>query len=174
MRARKHIFLCGFMGCGKSTHGKKIARILKKPFIDLDKYIQEKENKTVQFVFDNEGENEFRKLESKYLKEIIELNDESIVSLGGGTVCFNNNIELIKNNGVLVYIQMPAEALAERLQKSKQKRPLLKNVTVENLPGFIENKLRERDKFYLQADIIVNGINLNHLQLHQTLIEHKN
>lgn len=174
MRARKHIFLCGFMGCGKSTHGKKVARILKKPFIDLDKYIQEKENKTVQFVFDNEGENEFRKLESKYLKEIIELNNESIVSLGGGTVCFNNNIELIKNNGVLVYIQMPAEALAERLQKSKQKRPLLKNVTAENLPGFIANKLRERDKFYLQADIIVNGINLNHLQLHQTLIEHKN
>jgi len=73
MAVAHHIFLCGFMGSGKSTHGKKLAGILKKPFVDLDQYIQNKENKTVQFIFDNEGENEFRKLETTYLKELIKI-----------------------------------------------------------------------------------------------------
>jgi shikimate kinase len=169
----KHIFLCGFMGCGKSTHGRKIASVLKMPFTDLDAYIQTKESKTVQFIFDNEGEEEFRTLETKYLSEIVNNPKPQVISLGGGTVCFNNNLELIKEKGVLVYIQMPAGALAERLQKSKQKRPLLKNLKADELELFIEKKLQERELFYKQADIIVDGINLNHLQLHQLLIDHK-
>lgn len=159
------------MGCGKSTHGKKLAGILKKPFTDLDLYIQTKENKTVQFIFDNEGEEQFRILETKYLNELIKQDAETIISLGGGTVCFNNNIELVKENGILIYIEMPAAALAERLQKSKQKRPLLKNVAPENLNNFIEAKLEERNKFYRQAHIIMSGISLTHLQLHKAIIE---
>jgi shikimate kinase len=161
------------MGCGKSTHGKKIAGLLKMPFTDLDAYIQKKESKTVQFIFDNEGESEFRKLETKYLIEVIGDKKEQVISLGGGTVCYNDNLSLIKGKGVLIYIEMPSSALAERLEKSKQKRPLLKNVPSSELSSFIEKKLEERNKFYRQANIIVNGIDLNHLQLHQLLIDYK-
>ncbi len=161
------------MGSGKSTHGKKLASILKRPFADLDLYIQNQEHKTVQFIFDNEGENEFRKLESKYLNELIRLPESHVISLGGGTVCYNNNLELIKKNGLLVYIEMPAGALTERLQKSRQKRPLLKNVLSENLNTFIEEKLSERNLFYRQAHITVEGLNLNHRQLHQTILEYQ-
>jgi len=161
------------MGCGKSTHGKKLAGILKKTFTDLDLYIQTKENKTVQFIFDNEGEEQFRTLETKYLNDLIKEKTDMVISLGGGTPCFNNNIDVIKNNGILIYIEMTAAALSERLQKSKQKRPLLKNVAAENLNSFIERKLEERNKFYGQAHIIMSGINLNHLQLHKSIIEFK-
>lgn len=173
MPAAPHIFLCGFMGCGKSTHGKKLAGILKQPFTDLDNFIQTKENKTVQFIFENEGEEQFRFLETKYLKELISQKQGHVISLGGGTVCFNNNIELVKKSGVLIYIDMPALALAERLQKSKQKRPLLKNVLSENLNNFIEQKLSERNVFYRQAHIIMNGLNFNQQQLHHLIIEYK-
>lgn len=173
MSDNKHIFLCGFMGSGKSTHGKKLAAILNKPFIDLDMYIQNKEHKTVQFIFDNEGEKEFRQLETKYLKELIELRESHVISLGGGTVCFNDNLKAIKNNDILIYIEMPSEALVERLQKSRQKRPLLKNVVDENLKDFIEGKLNERNFFYRQAHITVSGLNLTPRQLHQSLISHK-
>lgn len=173
MSATQHIFLCGFMGCGKSTHGKKLAGILKLPFVDLDAYIQEKENKTVQFIFDNEGEKQFRELETKYLEELISKNSSHVISLGGGTVCFNNNIETVKKSGILIYIEMPAKALAERLQRSKQKRPLLKNVIPANIEQFIEEKLEERNKYYNQAHIIMSGINLNHMQLHQLILQQK-
>jgi len=161
------------MGSGKSTHGKKLSAILKQPFIDLDQYIQNKEHKTIQFIFENEGEKEFRKLETKYLNELINLSKSHIIALGGGTVCFNGNIEIIKSNGTLIYIEMSAGALAERLQKSKQKRPLLKNVSSENLNTFIEEKLNERNVFYRKADITVEGLSLNHLQLHQSIIEYR-
>ncbi|MCE3227658.1 MAG: shikimate kinase [Bacteroidetes bacterium] len=161
------------MGCGKSTHGKKIAGLLKMSFVDLDAYIQKKESKTVQFIFDNEGENEFRRLETKYLNEIVNEKKEQVISLGGGTVCYNDNLSLIKKNGVLIYIEMSPAALASRLEKSKQKRPLLKNVLSSELESFIEKKLQERNQFYKQAHIIVKGIDLNHLQLHQLLIDYK-
>lgn len=173
MPVNERIFLCGFMGCGKSTHGKKLAAILKRPFIDLDQYIQKQENKTIQFIFDNEGEDEFRRLETKCLQEIIELHKTSVISLGGGTVCFNNNVELIKQNGLLIYIEMPATALAQRLANSKQNRPLLKPLSSDQLLSFIENKLSERNVFYKQAHVIADGINLNYLQLHQLIESYK-
>jgi shikimate kinase len=169
----QHIFLCGFMGSGKSTHGKKLARLLKLPFEDLDLYIQNKEHKTIQFIFENEGENEFRTLETKYLKELILSSESSVISLGGGTVCFNNNLEFIKENGILIFIEMLPEALAERLQKSNQKRPLLKNHTSASLLKFIEDTLEGRNAFYHKAQLIVDGNNLTHIQLHKLLLEYK-
>jgi shikimate kinase len=150
-----------------------MASLLKYSFVDLDKYIQEKENKTIQFIFDNEGEDEFRRLETKYLAELISQNEKHVIALGGGTVCFNNNVDLVKANGILVYIRMSPQALAERLLKSRQKRPLLKNISAEKLPSFIESKLNERNRYYNQAHIVADGINFNYLQLHQALLENK-
>ena len=171
MTGQKHIFLCGFMGSGKSTYGKKLAGLIKRPFIDLDNYIQTKENKTIQFIFDNEGEDVFRTLETKYLKELIDNNVPHVISLGGGTVCFNNNIKFIKEAGVLVYIEMPVSVLAERLKKSRQKRPLLEGVKSDDLESYITQKLNERNKYYHQAHLTVNGLNLSHIQLQQLLFD---
>lgn len=159
------------MGCGKSTHGNKLAALYRKRFIDLDQYIQKRENKTVQFIFDHEGEEVFRQMEMRYLQELIALPQMTVISLGGGTVCFHNNLELVKSNGVLVYIEMPPNELAIRLRKSRQSRPLLKNVESKDLPAFIEHKLAERNKYYRSAHIIVDGTDLNHLQLKKKIGE---
>lgn len=173
MSLGKRIFLCGFMGCGKSTHGKKLASVFKTPFVDLDNYIQKHENKTIQFIFDNEGEDEFRRLETKYLQQVINENNTAVISLGGGTVCFNNNIDTIKQNGILIYIEMPAAALAQRLKNSKQKRPLLNGLMPEEYETFIEKRLTDRNPYYRQAHIITNGISLNYLQLQNLIETHK-
>jgi shikimate kinase len=161
------------MGSGKSTHGKRLASVLKCSFVDLDEYIQRSENKTIQFIFDHEGEEVFRDLETKYLTELINKPENLVVSLGGGTVCFNNNIELVKTNGLLVYIEMSPRSLADRLEKSQQKRPLLKNVPADQLFSFIEQKLKERSKYYHQAHLIMKGENLNYLELHRLIVENK-
>jgi shikimate kinase len=161
------------MGSGKSTHGKRLASVLKYPFVDLDEYIQKSENKTVQFIFDHEGEEIFRDLETKYLTELINKPKNLVVSLGGGTVCFNSNIELIKKNGLLVYIEMSPLSLADRLEKSRQKRPLLKYVPADQLFSFIEQKLSERNKYYHQAHLVMKGENLNYLELYRRIMENK-
>jgi shikimate kinase len=161
------------MGSGKSTHGKKLASVLKYAFVDLDEYIQKSENKTIQFIFDHEGEEIFRDLEKKYLTELINKSENLVISLGGGTVCFNNNIELVKKNGLLIYIEMSPHSLADRLEKSRQKRPLLKKIPADQLFSFIEQKLSERNKYYHQAHLIMKGENLNYLELHRRIMENK-
>ena len=161
MKLNHHIFICGFMGCGKSTQGKKLASLLRMRFIDLDKHIQKTEEKSIEEIFEKEGEGRFRELETKYLKELIQEKNPKVFSLGGGTVCFNDNLSLVKENGILVYIQMPASALSERLKRSKQRRPLLKHIHPDEISQFIEQKLNEREKFYSAAHLTIQGIDLN-------------
>lgn len=173
MNEQQHIFLCGFMGCGKSTHGKKLAVIEGRSFFDLDKFIEEKEQTTIQALFDTAGEIHFRDLETHYLKELLINNNNCIIALGGGTVCFNNNIELIKACGLLVYIKMSVESLSERLKKSRQKRPLLKKLEPKELRTFIINKLNEREFFYSQAHLVVNGLGLTSKKLSKLIFDVK-
>lgn len=162
------------MGSGKSTQGKKLASLLRMRFVDLDSYIQKQEDKAIQSIFDEEGELHFRNLETKYLKELIEEKNDKVFSLGGGSVCFNNNLELVKKNGILVYIQMPPAALAERLSKSRQRRPLLKNLSPPELISFIESKLSEREKYYLSSHLKINGIDLKTEELKELILAFKN
>jgi shikimate kinase len=164
-----HIFLCGFMGSGKSTHGKKLATLLKRKFFDLDSYIQLKENKTISFIFENEGESVFREMEKKHLKELVASEENLVISLGGGTVCFHDIIDFIKANGTLIYIDMPVKALAHRLHNSPQPRPLLKNTTGEELEKLVNEKLKEREKYYHQAHLRVDGVNINLLKIAETI-----
>lgn len=163
------IFLIGFMGSGKSTHGKKLAKALEKPFIDLDNYIEKKEGITVDEIFSTKGEDYFREKESEYLKQVIARYPKSVVSLGGGTPCFNNNITQILKSGTAVYIEMPAESLHYRLTQSENKRPLLKDKSLEEGLEFIKSLLRKREQFYLQAQLTINGINLTTDKLKEAL-----
>lgn len=150
------------MGSGKSTTGKKLATQLKVDFYDLDAIIEKKEGKTIQQLFEEIGEHDFRELESKALKQLVKLLcKNSVISLGGGTVCFNDNLSFIKENGVLVYLKANAKTLFNRLVNAKSERPLLKGKTEEELLSFIEENLQGREPFYSQANIQSDIINLS-------------
>lgn len=153
------IFLIGFMGCGKSTMGKKLAVKLGYEFIDLDHQIESSIGTTIAQYFSVHGEAAFRKLESEALKTF-DYPSNAVIATGGGTPCFFDNMEWMNANGLSVYIEMPAAALARRLEGGKEKRPLLRDLNEKEMITFIENKLTEREVFYKRALVTVNGITL--------------
>jgi len=157
------------MGSGKTTQGKKLAKALDKPFIDLDNYIEKKENLSIEQIFATKGEDYFRGKESEYLKQVIARYAKSVVSLGGGAACFNNNISQILKAGIVIYIEMPPESLHYRLSQSETQRPLLQNKDPEESLEYIKTLLRYREPFYTQAHITVNGINLTTDKLKEAL-----
>lgn len=147
------------MGSGKSVFGKKLASALKLEFYDLDKLIEERYKISIPSIFSCFDENIFRNLESITLKEF-ENKNNFLLSLGGGTPCFNNNLEIIKKLGTSIYIKLDAKSLTHRLINSKTKRPLITNLSEQELLHKVETMLIERENYYSQADLIVNGFNL--------------
>lgn len=147
------------MGCGKSTMGKKLAQKLGYTFIDLDHEIEKQLGTTIAEYFASHGENAFRKLESDTLKTF-DYPANAVVATGGGAPCFFDNMDWMNENGLSVYIEMPASALAKRLESGKDKRPLLKDLNEAQMIEFIEGKLNERNVFYKRALISINGISL--------------
>ncbi len=154
------IFLIGFMGCGKTTVGKKLAKKLKYDFIDLDEEIEKKEQCTISQIFESKGEDYFRSLEHNLLLDLPNKSNV-VISCGGGAPCYFNNMEMMNNAGYTVYVTMPAGALFSRLKQAKATRPLLQNMNDETLMKYIKDKLIEREITYRLAKISVNGINLN-------------
>lgn len=152
------------MGSGKSTAGKKLSAKLGLKFLDVDKFIETKYRISINDFFIKYGEEKFRDIEHTALLEIIK-GDNLVISCGGGLPCFNNNIQIIKNNGVSVYLRLNVNALYSRLVNSKKKRPLIKSMTGDELKKFIENQLSSREQYYQQSDFIVDGINLDYENL---------
>ncbi len=153
----KRIFLVGFMASGKSFSGQGLAKMLDIPFIDLDEYIVEKEGKSIPEIFAEYGEVGFRILESRYLKEASPDSESFIMTTGGGTPCFYGNMGWMLGHGLVVYINTPLATIMERLRMSDfSNRPLLKKMDQENLAAFLEELLKERKEYYLEADIIYN------------------
>ena len=152
------IVLIGYMASGKTSLGKKLAEKLNYDFIDLDDFIEEKENSSVSEVFKTKGEIYFRKQESFYLKELLENNSNIILSVGGGTPCYSNNMELILNadDVTSIYLKASISTLASKLIKKKAKRPLIAHIKNEEaMEEFIGKHLFERIPFYSQAQIKV-------------------
>ncbi len=152
------IYIIGFMGCGKTTVGKLLARKLNYRFVDLDKMIEEYEGKTIPELFELHHENGFRSLEKKYLQLTTQF-QKTVVACGGGTPCFFDNIKTINENGISIYLEMNVASLHSRLINSKAKRPLLAGKTEEELQSFIADKLIERQPFYKQAHVTVDALN---------------
>ena len=151
-----HIILLGYMASGKSTIGKQLSKKLGIPFLDLDTYIYEKENKSVSEIFSQNGEIYFRKKEHEYLMEVLENQQDFILSLGGGTPCYANNIELILNkNSISIYLKASIQTLSNRLLKNKNLRPLVAFLEDDQVPEFIAKHLFERRFFYEQARKVV-------------------
>lgn len=165
------IFLIGFMGCGKSTHGKKLALKLGYDFIDLDHQIERNLGISIADYFAEHAEQAFRKLESETLKTF-NYPQNCVVATGGGAPCFFDNMDWMNANGLAVYIQMTPLALARRLEHGKEKRPLLKDLDEAGLVAFIEHKLAEREVDYSRAALIANGINLTADDLRALILSH--
>lgn len=147
------------MGSGKSSVGKKLSEILNFEFFDLDDYIQQKEGKTITDIFNLKGEIYFRKIESKYLDEIIASKSRSIISLGGGTPCYGHNMEIIKKSKITksIYLKASIPNLVNRLFSEKDHRPLISHIKSKaELKEFIGKHLFERSMYYNQSDIIIN------------------
>jgi len=154
------IFFIGFMGCGKTTWSRKLAAHLGYDFIDLDHLLEEQAGMTIAEYFSTHGEDSFRILESEVLKQT-PYTQNTVVSTGGGLPCFFDNMGWMKAHGKTVYIKLSPKTLVDRLDRSKNKRPLLREKQGEELLAFITERLAEREAFYLQADYIANGISLS-------------
>ena len=148
----------GFMGSGKTSLGKKLARKLNFEFLDLDHEIENSDGLSVSEIFKEKGEMYFRDLEFKILQTFQNKKD-TVIALGGGTACNDENLEFILNSGTTVYLQMTEDKLLGRLRQKRVKRPLIASLTDEELKRFIHEKLFEREKYYSKADLIyeVNG-----------------
>jgi len=140
------------MGSGKTTVGRHLAEHLKLRFLDLDAYIEKKEKSTIADIFKNRGELYFRKREYQYLLEVLGLQDDVVLSVGGGTPCYGSNIEAILGSTEAVfYLNVPIPQLVERLSQQKAQRPLVRDISDEALPEFIGKHLFERGAFYNRA-----------------------
>lgn len=154
-----NIFLIGYMASGKSTIGKLLAKKLDFDFLDLDTYIQVNENMDIPTIFSKKGEIYFRKKETESLKEIIHDLDFTVVSLGGGTPCYGNNMELLKSssNSKSIYLKVSIAELSKRLLSEKEMRPLVSHLeSEEEIVEFIGKHLFERNFFYNQSDIVID------------------
>ncbi len=152
------ITLLGYMGAGKSTIGKQLASVLAYKFIDLDLYIENKYDKTIPEIFKDKGEIFFRKIEHDCLKELITKENNVVLSLGGGTPCYANNMMLLNKqiNVVTCYLQLTPVSLTDRLFEERNARPLIEHITTKGqLQEFIGIHLFERKEFYQMATIVM-------------------
>lgn len=148
------------MGSGKTHWGRLWATQNDIPFFDLDELVEEEENKTVSFIFEKKGEMYFRKKETEILKSFA-AKDDFILACGGGAPCFNDNLPLMKEQGTAIYLSATPQYIYDRVLDEKDKRPLLKDINPGELLFFIQQKLKEREPFYKQADIILPVEELN-------------
>lgn len=143
------------MGAGKTTVGKALSKELGLFFYDLDWYIETRMHKKVKEIFDERGEEGFRKIEYNMLHEVAEF-ENVVISCGGGTPCFYDNMEYMNRQGTVVYLKCSPEVLFRHLKMGKGVRPLLLGKNDEELMTFIREQLEKREKYYLQANNIVD------------------
>jgi len=160
---KRTIFLIGYMGSGKSVIGKELSKRILYTFYDLDYFIEMNEKLSVNQIFDQKKELYFREIEKKYLKKLIDKDENKIISLGGGTPCYNNNMDLILNtsNSESIYLKRSVDLLVERLFENLSSRPLISHLKNRNeLKEFVSKHLFERNQYYLRSIKILNTNNL--------------
>ncbi len=150
------IFLIGFMGSGKTYWGKRIATSLDIPFYDLDAVIVNEEGMSVADIFNSKGEEYFRYKEKEVLERLVAAETDFVLSAGGGTPCFFNNIGFMKQHGKVIWLNTSATMLRHRLMRERLSRPLLRNISEDGLQTYIVRKLGERKMYYEQADLTVH------------------
>ena len=157
------LILVGYMGSGKSSVGKRLAHVLKYDFIDLDQYIESKVHMDVKSIFKTKGEIGFRKLESQYLEET-SIQPKTVLALGGGTPCYGDNLNRIKqhDHSIMIYLKSSISHLTDRLFSERDTRPLISHLkTKQELSEFIGKHLFERAPYYEQSDIVIKTDDLS-------------
>ena len=147
------LFLCGMPGSGKTTVGKELSKLLNSNLIDLDEYIAKKEKLAIPIIFKTKGEDYFRKAESACLKELIEKNHNAVVSVGGGTPCFGQNMKVMSEGGKTIYLKAKSETLCKHIEEDKTARPLFAKFKGEKLKDKIASMLSHRERHYLKATV---------------------
>lgn len=162
------VFLLGFMGTGKSFYAKGLSEHLRVPFVDLDQFIEKEQAMSISEIFEKMGESSFRTLESVAIKQVYadlltrdakkqHKNDIlGIISCGGGTPCFNDNMDWMNRHGFTIWINPAEEIIWERLMKESKTRPLVASLTEDALRDFIHQKLLERKPYYEKAHLVIN------------------
>lgn len=165
----KPIIIIGYMGAGKTTIGKALAKDLNLMFYDLDWYIESRMRKTVKQIFDESGEDGFRQIEHNMLHEVAEF-ENIVLSCGGGTPCFFDNMEYLNECGETIYLKASPEVLHAHLKMGKGVRPLLLNKTPEEVDVFIREQLKQREPFYEKAKHIYHiDVIDNFDKIHETV-----
>ena len=164
------IILIGYMGAGKTTIGKALSKELGIIFYDLDWYIESRMRKTVSEIFAERGEEGFRQIEYNMLHEVAEFEDV-IISCGGGTPCFFDNMDYLNQQGQVVYLKAEPEVLYKHLQMAKVERPLLKGKSKEELLKFIKEQLEKREPFYTKAHYTLDVSLMDNYEKIQTSVE---
>lgn len=150
------IVLVGYMGSGKTTIGKLLAKKLKISFLDLDEVIEERLEDSISNIFNGKGEIFFRKKEHEYLNDVLSQKNNFILSTGGGTPCYSGNMDtMLELADYVFYLKISIPGLVKRLILEKEHRPLIKNIDDGDLPEFIGKHLFERNNFYLKANHII-------------------
>lgn len=146
----------GYMGCGKTTFGRALSAATGFTFIDLDFYIEQRFHGTVSELFQRVGEEGFRKMERDMLREVAEFED-TIVSCGGGTPCFFDNVDFMNEHGHTLWLQASRESLFSRLIRKREKRPLLAGHTDDEIREIIDRQLEMRSPYYSKASLTWKG-----------------
>lgn len=163
-------YLVGYMGSGKTTYGKLMAKELDMTFIDLDVFLESKEQKTISQIFDEVGEEGFRKMEKEALREASE-QDKVIIATGGGTPCHFDNMEFMNLKGQTIYLRTSVRELRDRLKMSKTKRPLIVGKDLRELEDYIADSLEKRELYYLKSKYILDTDDLNPNNLKSSFAE---
>ena len=151
------IFLVGFMGCGKSSFGRRLAGMTGWDFIDSDREIERRANLEISEIFAQKGEAWFREIEAKVVREAVETGRKTIVALGGGAVCRPGAMELLRSAGEVVYLKMPPEQLVRRMgEGGRARRPKIAGMNDAQLLDYIEKTLPERENWYNKATFVVD------------------
>ena len=161
------------MGSGKTHWGRLLSAKLQLPFRDLDTVIVEKEGRSISDIFAEKGEEYFRYQEKDALEELANNEESFILSCGGGTPCFFNNIEFMKKSGKVVWLNTSVDVLQSRLLKERKSRPLIREISDEELRRYIIRKLSERKMYYEQADVMVNEETITLEELIRVLLQNE-
>jgi shikimate kinase len=169
--AAEKIFLIGMMGSGKSYWAKKIAKWNKCVGYDLDDIIEMNEEKTIPEIFSEDGEDAFRKTEAKIIRWFKE-KKKFVIATGGGTPCFHDNMNWMKKEGVVIWLDESIEVLVSRLTAQKAQRPLIANLDDNEIEKFIQEKLVERNPIYQQANYRLTSDEIKEANLKKLILKH--
>lgn len=161
------VFLVGMPACGKSRKGSYIADKLGYSYIDTDKAIEKREQKSIAEIFSQQGEWYFRKKENELLQSIISADNNTIISCGGGFPCFNNNMEIMNKKGICIYIKVNLSLLTTRIENKKNKRPLLAGKSTNEIKQWLQTTLQQRESIFMQSSYIVEASYIDLYEFYQ-------